>query len=513
MPFFIFTILCAQANTMTSYIIGIDIGTGSTKAVAINQKGEALFTTQASYPTLNRKPGYSEQNPELLWRALATCLNTMLDHFKQQPAGVSLSSAMHSVIAVDASGNALADMITWADNRSAAIANRLRVSAGAEMLYKQTGTPLHTMSPLCKIIWLKENESELFERTHKFISIKEFIWHKLFNVFEIDHSIASATGLFDIEKLSWNDNALLLAGLTRDKLSQPVRTEHQRKNIQPSAKSLSGISEEVPFIIGASDGCMANLGSFATNPGVAALTIGTSGAIRVGNTKPTHNFNAMNFNYVLDDKTYISGGPINNGGIILKWYIQTFLNKDLSSEGSYENILRQMETIEPGANGLIFLPYLLGERAPIWNSDARGVFFGISNQHQQAHFTRAVIEGITMALYHVADGLEDSGLSINQINVSGGFVRSEAWIQILANIFNKKVCLINPEDASALGAGYMALKSLSMIRSYDALMPEHITTFLPDPELHKRYKKNFSTYKKIYENLRVLMNHDPGDKN
>lgn len=513
MPFFIFAILCAQAQNMTAYILGIDIGTGSTKAVAINQKGEALFTTQASYPTVSRKPGYSEQDPELLWHALAKCLNAMLDHFKQQPSGVSLSSAMHSVIAVDTSGNALANMITWADNRSAAIANRIRLSAEAEMLYKKTGTPLHTMSPLCKIIWLKENESELFEKTHKFISIKEFIWHKLFNVFEIDHSIASATGLFDIETLSWNDNALLLAGISRDKLSVPVRTEHQRKGIQPSAKVLTKISEDVPFIIGASDGCMANLGSFATDPGVAALTIGTSGAIRVGNTKPTYNFNAMNFNYVLDDKTYISGGPINNGGIILKWYIQTFLNKDLSAEGSYENILNQMDTIAPGADGLIFLPYLLGERAPIWNSDARGVFFGISNRHQQAHFTRAVIEGITMALYHVADGLEHSGLSINQINVSGGFVRSKAWIQILANIFNKKVCLINPEDASALGAAYMALKSLAVISSYDALMPEHITTFLPEPEVHQRYKKNFSTYKKIYENLRELMAREADDMN
>jgi len=503
-PFY-FNYLEANLCRMSSYIIGVDIGTGSTKAVSINTSGQVLFSTSASYPTLSPQPGYSEQTPEAIWQAFIKCIQQTVNELGQ-PTGVALSSAMHSLIAVDESGHALANMITWADNRSASIAERIRNSAVGEMIYEQTGTPIHSMSPLCKIIWLKENEQDLFAKTHKFISIKEFIWHKLFQSFEIDHSLASATGLFDIEKLEWNTNALALAEITTEKLSSLISTGTIRNTLVPEVATQLKINANTPFIVGASDGCMANLGSFATEPGIAALTIGTSGAIRVGNTKPTLNFDAMTFNYRLDESTFISGGPVNNGGVTLKWFIQNFLNKNLNSSDDYNAILQEMETIKAGADGLVFLPYLLGERAPIWNSNAQGVFFGINGQHKQAHFTRAVIEGITMALYHVANAMEESGLIIKQIHVSGGFVRSKAWIQILSNIFNKKVCLINPEDASALGAAYMALKSLGIITSYDQIKPESIETYLPDSTQHEIYTANFQRYKKIYSGLKDVMN-------
>src|SRR5688500_8717114 len=153
------------------------------------------------------------------------------------------------------------------------------------------------MSPLSKIIWFKENEPELFNATHKFISIKEFIWLRLFHIYEVDHSIASATGLMNIESLQWNTNALTLAGINVDQLSVLVDTSHVRSNIDPVVANEIGIESTTPCVIGASDGCMANLGSFATQPGIAALTIGTSGAIRVASKKPLYNFEAMTFNY------------------------------------------------------------------------------------------------------------------------------------------------------------------------------------------------------------------------
>ncbi len=490
---------------MAAYTIGIDIGTGSTKAVAISHEGQVLFSTHASYPTLFPKPGYSEQVPEILWQAFIKCIRQTIENLATQPHSISISSAMHSLIPVNESGHPLMNMITWADNRSATIAERIKHSAVAEMLYEQTGTPIHTMSPLCKIIWLRENESEVFHKTFKFISIKEFIWHKLFGVFEIDHSIASATGLFDIQALRWNNNALQLAAITEDKLSLPVNTSYKRNGIKKDALHQLDVVSTTSFIIGASDGCMANLGSFAIAPGVAALTIGTSGAIRVANTKPTFNFEAMTFNYILDENTFISGGPINNGGIALKWFAENILNKTLVSATDYNVILSGIENIEAGCQGLIFLPYLLGERAPLWNSNARGVFFGLTAQHNQGHLTRAVIEGITMALYHVADALENAGLVLGQINVSGGFVHSQAWLQILADIFNKKVCLINSEDASALGAAYLALKSLGIIENYETLKPKQVVTYHPTITNHALYLKNFELYKKLYARLKDIM--------
>lgn len=488
------------------YIIGVDIGTGSTKAVAVSTSGEALCTSQVSYPILNPKPGYSEQAPELIWQASIKCIIRIVHQLHQQPKGVALSSAMHSVIGVDKNGQALMNMITWADNRSASIAEKIRASSLGEMLYEQTGTPIHPMSPLCKLIWLRENEPELFHQSHKFISIKEYIWFKLFGVFEIDHSIASATGLFDIERLVWNENAMQRCELSTERLSAPVSTSHMRIDLLEPIHTQLGVDSKTPFIIGGSDGCMANVGSFAIETGIAALTIGTSGAIRIANATSTLNSEAMPFNYRLNENTFITGGPVNNGGIALKWYVESVLKKKLESSEDYDEILNEAKTIAPGSSGLIFLPYILGERAPLWNSEACGVFFGIDSSHTQAHFTRAVMEGILFALYNIGKTMEESGLLINEIHVSGGFVHSEIWLQLLADIFGKKIVLIRAEDASAQGAAFLAMKKLKLVDDYKVLMPASVKTYIPDNNNHAIYsEKIFPVFRNLSKTLTLDM--------
>ncbi|MBL0741322.1 gluconokinase [Chryseolinea lacunae] len=487
------------------YTIGIDIGTGSTKAVAVDTTGHVLGTAQAAYPTLNPEPIYSEQDPEKIRAAFVSCINTLVAEVGHTPAGIVISSAMHSLLFVDAHAKPLHNMITWADNRGAAIARRIKDSAEGETIYRQTGTPVHAMAPLSKVVWLKENDPALFQRVAKFISIKEYIWFNLFGVFEVDYSIASATGLFDIAALTWNSTALTVCGLTPERLGTPVPTHHSRTGLSSVlASELAGV-KDVPFFIGSSDGCMANLGSFAVSPGIAALTIGTSGAIRVANVTPTFNFKAMTFNYRLNENTFISGGPINNGGYVLKWYAEVFLQRKLNSSNDYAALLDGLDQVEAGANGLIFLPYLLGERAPIWDSDASGAFFGIRNFHTQAHFTRAVVEGISLALYSIARAMEQAGLVIQRVHVSGGFVHSKAWLQILADVFGKEICLINPEDASALGAAYLGLKSLGLVPDYEALRPAERVSYFPVAENHERYTKTFAMYERLYENLKDEM--------
>jgi len=488
-----------------TYVIGIDIGTGSTKAVAISPSAEVIHTERVSYPTLAPEPTYSEQAPELIWQAFVKCILRTIETLKENPAAIVLSSAMHSLIPVDDKGSPLMNMITWADNRSAAIATRIKESDSGDAIYQQCGTPIHAMAPLCKIIWLKENNSDLYKKVSKFISIKEYVWHKLFDVYEADYSIASATGLFDIEKSQWSTNSLKLCGISAEQLSKPVPVDHAQKEVKSSVAGQMKISSNTTFIIGGSDGCMANIGSFAIEPGIAALTIGTSGAIRVANFKPTFNFKAMTFNYRLFDNLFISGGPINNGGIAFKWYAESFLKIKLDSPEKYDLLLNEIETIEAGADGLIFLPYLLGERAPIWNSDSSGVFFGIRNHHTQAHFTRSVLEGISMALYSIARAMEESGGSIRKIHVSGGFVHSRIWLQILADIFNKEICLINPEDASAMGAAYLGLKSAGLVNDYKTLMPSHYTCIIPEAKNQAVYQKTFLLYERLYKNLKDEM--------
>jgi gluconokinase len=486
---------------MKEYVIGVDIGTGSVKALAADHKGTVHSSAQLSYPLIQDQEDQCEQEPEKIWLAFAGCISKVVADLKQNPQAIILSSAMHSVIVIGDGDVPLTQMLTWADNRAGDIAERIHRSASGEMLYEQTGTPIHAMSPLCKIVWFREESAEIFNKARKFVSIKEFIWFRMFGVYQVDYSIASAAGLMDIETLKWNINALSVAEIREEQLSELVNTNYFRSDIKTEAAAKLGVASTTKVIIGASDGCMANLGSFATEPGIAALTIGTSGAVRVATKKPVYNFEAMTFNYRLDSETYISGGPTNNGGVVLKWYSENFLRKRLTSSDDYHELLNRIKAIPPGAEGLIFLPYLLGERAPIWNSDATGVFFGIRSHHTQEHFTRAIVEGISMALYNIAESMERCGLVIDQINVSGGFVHSTEWLEVLANIFGKKICLVSGSDASALGAAYLGLKTLRKITDYSELKQKDTKEILPDLFLFRSYQKQYRIFRELYKSI------------
>jgi gluconokinase len=349
---------------MKQRVIGIDIGTGSTKAVAIDANGKVIAASQSYYATDNPKPGYSEQDPETIWQAFVKCIHEIVKKLKHVPISVSLSSAMHSLVVMDSNNKAITPLITWADTRSENIAEEIRSSAKGEKIYRATGTPIHSMSPLCKIKWIKENEPEIFSKAFKFISIKEFIWHRLFNNYEIDFSIASATGLFNIEKLQWNKPSLNLCGIKSSVLSKPVSTNFIRKDLNKSIVAILKIPADTTFCIGASDGCLANIGTNAIKPGIAALTIGTSGAVRIACNKPLVNYDAMLFNYILDDKTFISGGPVNNGGDVVEWLFTVFLNNKHPSKKDYTNFFKLVKKVPAGCNGLLFLPY-------IWRKSAR----------------------------------------------------------------------------------------------------------------------------------------------
>ncbi|MES2827618.1 MAG: gluconokinase [Bacteroidota bacterium] len=478
------------------YILGIDIGTGSTKAVAVNLVNEVVDVSQHYYPTNAPLPGYGEQDPELIWDAFNTCINEIHSRLGA-PMAVALSSAMHSLIAVDSHCSPLLPMMTWADSRCADIVRRTKGTTLGEELYNETGTPIHAMSPLFKIIWLRENEPKIFRETYKFISIKEYIWYRLFGEFKVDYSIASATGLFHILHLRWHQSALQLAQINELQLSNPVPTSYFRAGADLSGQVLP-FCKDTSFVIGASDGCLANLGSYATEPGVAAITIGTSGAVRIASSRPIVNFKAMTFNYILKENTYICGGPINNGGNVLQWLLKNVFNwKDLN-DTSYKALFDGLIAVKPGSDGLLFLPYLSGERAPIWDTKSCGVYFGLRNSHNQSHLAHAVLEGICFALNDVLTGLESMAGPISQINVSGGFVQSELWMQLLADITGKKIVRVQIEDASAIGAIQLAALALN-IADYQRSVTGNEEVTLPNAERHQIYQKYFALFKRLYQ--------------
>ncbi|MET3980140.1 gluconokinase [Mucilaginibacter sp. UYP25] len=486
------------------YFVGIDLGTGSTKAVAIDSAGSTLETAQSFYPTSNPKAGYSEQNPDLIWRAFINCISKITTNLNAPPAAISFSAAMHSIMPVDEQGNALADAMLWSDARSGEIAQKLRDSVDGEELYKHTGTAIYAMSPLCKIMWLRQNEAERFNKAYKFISIKEYVWFKLFGVFEVDYSMASAMGMFDVLKLKWYDKALSLAGISDTKLSTPVNTGNIR--YISSAHILPGIDTQTAFVIGASDGCCANLGGNAVTPGIGALTIGTSGAVRVGSKTPVYNYGAMTFNYLLNADTFICGGAVNNGGAAVDWLLKDFLKLDYVSDENYKYLFKAIDNVKPGSDGLVFLPYLYAERAPIWDAKASGAFININFKHQQQHFLRAALEGICFALNDVLKAVESTEQPINEIVISGGFISSATWVQLLADITGKKLVMLQSGDSSAIGAIYLAMEALGI--DYKSIADKEAkdrVVVTPNQEAHAVYSKIFPIYKKLYTDLKSSM--------
>lgn len=487
---------------MQNYFVGIDLGTGSTKAVAVNTSGKTIATAQSYYPTNNPKPGYSEQNPKLIWQAFLNCISKIITNLKQAPTAISFSSAMHSIMLVDEKGNALADAMLWSDSRSADIALKIRDSGDGEDIYRHTGTAIYAMSPLCKITWLRENEPALFEKAHKFISVKEYVWFKLFGAFEVDHSIASAMGMFDVLDLKWYDNACVLAGVDGTRLSTPVGTGHKR--YLATADILPGIGTDTAFIIGASDGCCANLGGNAVREGVGALTIGTSGAVRVGSKAPVYNYEAMTFNYLLKAGTFICGGAVNNGGAAVDWLLKSFLKLETVTDETYKQLFKAIDTVKPGSDGLVFLPYLYAERAPIWDAKSSGAFININFKHQQQHFLRAALEGICFALNDVLNAVEQPDKPIEEIVVSGGFISSATWVQLLADITGKKLVLLQSGDSSAIGAIYLAMEALGMdIEGVVSNEAADRVVIAPNAEAHAIYSKIFPVYKKLYSDIKL----------
>lgn len=491
------------------YVIGIDIGTTNTKAVAYTETGEVLASSETSYPVYTDAAGAHELDPKDLFdAALSVLLQVTEIRNPADAVAVSFSCAMHSLILVDGDGKPLTRAMTWADRRSEAYAAALKGSEQGRRLYRQTGTPVHAMSPLCKLLWLKERQPELFRKAAKFISIKEYVWWRFLGKYQIDHSLASATGLFDIRELGWSSEALELTGVRADQLSTPVPTTHGETELISSWRTM-GLRRDVPWVIGASDGCLANLGTGAVGPGATALTIGTSGAVRMAAGSPEYDPQERLFNYILMQGRYIAGGATNNGGNAVQWYADLTLGEKSHAAGALDGLALEAEQVAAGAEGLVFLPYLLGERAPIWDAAAKGVFFGVRSNHRQAHFTRAVLEGISYGLRQIGASLEETVGPIERIYASGGFTRNKAWLQLVADIFQKKVCVMAHADASAIGAAMLGWVALGVFSLEEAAALAAVSeTYEPDAGRAEVYRNNYRIFSELYGRLKDLMHAD-----
>ncbi|WP_433582459.1 gluconokinase [Paenibacillus amylolyticus] len=485
---------------MNNYMIGIDIGTTSTKSVLFTEQGSVVSTSTQEYPLYTPAPDVAEQDPEEIVQAALRSVRGVMDQSgvaAEQILFVSCSSAMHSVIAMGQDNTPLTRCITWADNRSAAFSAQLQENGLGHRIYLRTGTPIHPMSPLTKLMWLRHDEPKLFERTAKFISIKEYLFFRLFGQYVVDHSIASCTGLLNLEQLDWDAEALEIAGITPDHLSKLVPTTHILEGMNHESAEKMALSPSTPFVIGASDGVLSNLGVNAIEPGVVAATIGTSGAIRTVVDRPVTDPKGRTFCYALTENLWVIGGPVNNGGMLFRWVRDEFAASEVETAkrlgiNSYDVLTKIAERVRPGSEGLLFHPYLSGERAPLWNPDARGSFFGLTLHHQKEHMIRAVLEGVIFNLYTVLLAMEEQIGHPTSIQATGGFARSPLWRQMMSDIFNQEVVVPESFESSCLGAVVLGLYATGRIKSLHA-----VSSMVGTTHRHTPVKENAVLYQEL----------------
>jgi gluconokinase len=482
------------------FMIGVDIGTTSTKSVLFTLKGSVIARHGIEYPLFSPTPDTAEQDPEEIFQAVVKTIKHVIEAGSISSASVvcvSFSSAMHSLIAVDKAGKPITKCITWADSRSAAWANKIKTEMDGHGIYLRTGTPIHPMSPLSKLLWLRHEHPDIFARSYKFISIKEYVFFRLFNTYVIDYSIASATGLFNLQSLQWDGEALQVAGVSAEQLSRPVPTTEIMLGMDEHLASDMNLLPATPFVVGASDGVLSNLGVNAIDPGVIAITIGTSGAIRTVTDRPQTDPKGRIFCYALTENHWVIGGPVNNGGIVLRWIRDQLGSAEVETAARlnrdpYEILTELAATVKPGADGLIFHPFLSGERAPLWDSNARGSFFGLGLHHKKEHLIRAALEGVIYNLYTVFLALEELIGQPAKIQATGGFARSEQWRQMMADIFDHDVYVPESVESSCLGAAILGLYAVGLVDSIHV-----VSKMVGATHHHQPNKANVQIYREL----------------
>lgn len=461
--------------------IGIDIGTTATKAVCFDVDGNVINQISYSYAMYHPEPNWSIQHPEEILETVLRCLNEITKGI--HPQFISFSAAMQSIIAIDETGKPITDAVLWADSRADVIADKLKNDEKGNLFYQKTGIPIHPFSPMTKIAWWKEFDNETFFKANKFISIKEYVWYYLTGEYSIDTSMASGTGLLNIHTLKWDEEILDFLNIKPQQLSKIYEVTHQSK----------GIHDNFLYVLGGGDGPLANLGTGAMNEGFMALTIGTSGAVRLPVNQPFADHEMRTQCYHLQANQYLSLGAVNNGAIVLQWLKESILKTTVS----YEELFASAEKIPAGSEGLLFVPYLLGERAPIWDASAQGSLLGMQIIHTQAHLVRATLEGILFGLFQITEILlpDPEKRKNTTIMASGGFGKSELWLQIVADIFQMNVQTSHTIEGSAWGAVLIGMQSIDVVAKNQNKVEN---TYFPNPENKKVYMDSFAKFSKVY---------------
>jgi xylulokinase len=491
--------------SITAYWLGIDVGTGGTRALLVNERGKVQCAFTAPHePMYMERPLWAEQRPDDWWDAAQLAIRGVLELAQtsgRSVQGIGLSGQMHGLVILDADGNVVRPALIWCDQRSQAQVDAINDAVGKETVVAQTANPVLTGFTLPKLLWVRDNEPAEFKRVRKVLLPKDYIRYKLTGEHASDVSDASGTALFNVVERRW---AFALAdelGIDKHLLPSVLESSEVSGMVSPIAADATGLVEGTPVVAGAGDQAASAIGNGIVEPGIVSCTIGTSGVVFAHMQSPEYDPQGRvhSFCHAVSGAWHVMG-VTQGAGLSLQWF-----RNNLASGTDYQALTVEASKAEPGSQGLFWLPYLMGERTPHLDATVRGGWIGLTAKHTRSDLIRSLLEGVSYSLNDCLEIIEKMGVPVDSIRASGGGARSPFWRQLLADVFGKRVATLETEEGSAYGAALLALAGTGQYPSVSLACKDavrEVSSLLPQAELHDDYRRRHKTYQSLYPALR-----------
>jgi xylulokinase len=488
------------------YVIGVDLGTSAVKILLVNQNGAVCQEVSKSYPLIIEKSGYSEQNPEAWVEKTLAGLGELIQQFDgdvNDIEGISFSGQMHGLVLLDDNNQVLRNAILWNDTRTTKQCQEIYDVVGRDRLLEITKNPALEGFTLPKILWVKENEPLIFEKASVFLLPKDYLRYRLTGNIHMEYSDAAGTLLLNVAKREWSHEVLEAFDLSTEFCPPLVESHAFVGTLSAELAQSAGLSEAIKVFAGGADNACGAIGSGILSEGKTLASIGTSGVVLAYEQRNDLDFEGKvhYFNHS-EENAYYTMGVTLAAGYSLSWFKDTF-----AKEEAFELFLEGVDEVHAGSNGLLFTPYIVGERTPHADSTIRGSFIGVDAAHERKHFARAVLEGITFSLNESIEIFRSSGKTIDSIISIGGGAKNETWLQMQADIFNAKIEKLTSEQGPGMGAAMLAAYGCGWYPSLKECAEVFIQTaktYYPIQENVEAYRKLFTIYQQVYSQTKEL---------
>lgn len=501
---------------MRKLLLGIDIGTSGLKTAVFSPDEGLVAAISESYTVDYPHAGWAEQDPVMWWNAVCRSLQRLWAETDVKPeeiAGIGIDGQSWSCIPVDRDGNVLHQTPIWIDTRSESICLREAERWGEERLFRTSQNPFKPAYTTPKIIWFRENHPEIYKNTYKFMQCNSFIVLQLTGEFTQDMCQSYGLHVVSMKTAEYDAKLADMLGIDLEKLVEKNSVCHEVVGlVNNKAAEQTGLKPGTPVVAGGLDAACGTLGAGIYMNGQTQEQGGQAGGMSICTDSWQGDPALIMSRHVVPDLWLLQGGTV-GGGASLNWIVKEIgeAERQLAKEqgrGTFELVSDAAATIAPGSDGLVFLPYLLGERSPIWDANAKGVFFGLGFDKTRAHMYRAVMEGAAFALQHNLEVAEQAGAPVGEMYAMGGAANSLVWTQLKADITGKKILIPATDTATTLGASILAGIGTGVYSSYKEAVDKNVTIVrehIPNPELHDVYMKNYAIYRELYENLKDTM--------